>query len=198
KPLDHLRTAKGLEGLHDDPAQRVALRDTLEVRREARVPGEIRLLQHLVAEADPLALVLQAQHHRRAVAGRERAVRVDGGVARARAGRRRGAFKRIVERVARPFGQRLQHRYVDALALAGLATLQQGGEDAAVRVHAGRDVCDRGTGLARLVGRAGDRHETRLALDEKVVRLLVAIRPGVDWVVAVSRDVAHDQRLFGR
>ena len=41
----------------------------LEVGGEARVRGELGLLQHLVAEAHPFALVLQAQHHGRAVAG---------------------------------------------------------------------------------------------------------------------------------
>ena len=154
--LNHLRARQRLEGIHDDLAQRGALRDALEVRGEALILGEFGLLQHLVAEADPLALVLQAEHHRGAVAGRERAVRVDGRVTRAGARRRRRAFECVVERVAGPLGQRLEHRDVDALSLAGLAALQQRREDIAVRVHAGRDVGDRRPRLAGLFRRAGD------------------------------------------
>jgi hypothetical protein len=76
------------------------------------------------------------------------------------------------------------------LAAPGLPALQQRCQDVRVRVHAGGDVGDRGARLARLVGGAGDRHEAGLALDQQVVRLLVAVRP----VGAVAGDVAHDDR----
>ncbi len=52
----------------------------------------------------------------------------------------------------------------------------------------GGDVRDRRSRLGRLLLGAGDRHEARFALDQKVVRLLVAI----GTVVAVAGDVAHD------
>ena len=54
EPLDHLRAGQRLEGVHDDLAQRVALGHALEVGGEARVGGEFGLLQHLVAEAEPI------------------------------------------------------------------------------------------------------------------------------------------------
>ena len=56
-------------------------------------------------------------------------------------------------------------------------------------VYAGGDVGDRATGLRRLVRRAGDRHESRLALDQQVVGLLVPVRA----IRAVARDVADDE-----
>ena len=58
---------------------------------------------------------------------------------------------------------------------AGAAALDQRGEDGAVGVHAGGDVGDRAAGLGRLLGRAGDRQEAGLALDQQVVGLLVAV-----------------------
>ena len=66
--VDHLRASQRLEGVHDDLAQRNPLGHLFEVGREARVLGEFGLLQHL-SQADPFALVLQAQHHRGAIAG---------------------------------------------------------------------------------------------------------------------------------
>jgi hypothetical protein len=57
-----------------------------------------------------------------------------------------------------------------------------------------RQRCRRSTaGLAGLVRRAGDGDEARLALDQQVVGLLVAVGPGCGRVVAVARDVADDQ-----
>ena len=71
-----------------------------------------------------------------------------------------------------------------------LLALEQRREDAAVRVHAGRDIGNRAAGLRRLVGRAGNRKEAGLALDQQVVGLLVAIGA----VFAVARNVADDSR----
>src|SRR5690606_10983534 len=58
---------------------------------------------------------------------------------------------------------------------------------------AGRDVGDRAPGLGGSLGRAGGRHEARLALDQQVVGLLVA----VGTVGTVAGNVADDQpRVF--
>ena len=119
--------------------------DALGVAGEARVARERGLQQHLVAERCPLALVLQAQHHGLAVAGRERAVGVDRGVAGAGARRRRRAVEGVVQRVAHPLGQRLEHRDVDALAAAGLSALQQRRQDVAC-TRTCRRRCRRSTG----------------------------------------------------
>ena len=110
------------EGVDDELPQRVPLGHPAGVAGEPRVGGQLGPLQHDLAEADPLALVLQAQHHRTAVAGRERAVRVDGGVRGPGPRRRRRAVEGVVERVGRPLGQRLQHRHVDVLARARSAS----------------------------------------------------------------------------
>ena len=167
-------------------SSRAALRRELVANRSCA--RELRLQQHLLAERDPFALVLQPEHHRLAVARGERTVRVDRRVARPGARRRRRAFERVVEREAHPLDERLEHRDVDVLPAPGLAPLQQRGEDARVRVHAGGDVGDRQAGLRRLLLGAGDGQEPGLALDQQVVRLPVAIRA----VAAVARDVADD------
>ena len=139
----------------------------------------------------PFALVLQAQHHRAAVARRERAVGVDGRVRGARcaaAAARRRRRSTSESPSTRPSDSSIDTSMCEPLPV--LPPLQQRGQDAGVGVHAGGDVGDRVARLARLVGRAGDRQEAGLALDQQVVGLLVA----VGAVVAVAGDVADDQR----
>ena len=63
-------------------------RAATRIAREALVLSKLGPQQYLVAERGPFALVLQAEHHDLAVAGGERAVGVDRGVARAGARRR--------------------------------------------------------------------------------------------------------------
>ena len=99
-------------------SSRAALRFELVEKRA--IGGERGLLQHLVAERRPFALVLQTEHHGLAVAGGKRPVRIDGGVARAGARRRRRAVEGVVERIAHPLDQRLEHRDVEVLPAAGL------------------------------------------------------------------------------
>jgi hypothetical protein len=113
----HLAAVRREDGVEDQrrSARVCALR--LRCRRKRSSVASAGCLQHLVAELLPLALVLQAQHHRLAVAGRERAIGVDGGVRGAGARRRRRAVERVVQRVAHPLGQRLEHRHVDVAAL---------------------------------------------------------------------------------
>ena len=52
--------------------------------------------------------------------------------------------------------------------------------------------------LAGSSARAGDRQEPGLALDQQVVGLLVAVRPGPLRVVAVAGDVADDELRMRR
>ncbi|MNN15190.1 hypothetical protein D3C81_1282900 [compost metagenome] len=158
---------------------------------ETRIAGQFRALQHDPAERHPLALILHGEHHGTAVADRERPVRVDGGVGRTGAHRRRGAFEGVVHGEAHPLRHALQHRHVDAAALAGAPTQQQSREDAAVGIHAGGNVGDGAAGLGHLViaRTAGDREETALALDQQVVGLLVLVRAAF----AVTGNVTDDQ-----
>ena len=131
----------------------------------------------LLAEHHPLALVLQPEHHRPAVAGGERAVGIDRRVRGAGARRRRGAVDRrstADSSSTRPCSRASTRRC--GCRARSCPRCDQRREDAAVRVHAGGDVGDRAAGLGRLVGRAGDRQEARLALDQQVVGLLVAVR----------------------
>ncbi|CAM2153002.1 hypothetical protein PT2222_20033 [Paraburkholderia tropica] len=187
--LDHVVRAEAGEGRHDERAERRAMLDAAAVRGEALVVGEFGLAQHDVAKRLPFALVLQAEHHRLAVAGLERTVRIDRGVRRAVALRRRLAVDRVVERIAHPLDHAFEHRHVDMAAAPGFAALDQRRENVRVRVHAGGDIGDRATGFRGFVGRAGNRQKARLALDQQVVGLLVAIRT----VAAIARDIADDQ-----
>ena len=135
---------------------------------------------------------MQTQHDGLAVTGCKRAVGVNGGVAGTGARRRRRAVKGVVQRVTHPLGQRLQHRHIDALALAGLLAVHERGQDVGVRVHAGSNVGHRVAGLGGCLGRAGDRHKTGFALNQQVVGFFVAVGAGVYRVIAVTRDVANN------
>ena len=166
---------EGAEGGDDLGFQRLAVGVTAGVAVEAGIGGESGIQQHHVAKHPPLALVLQAQHHRATIARRERAVGVDGGVGSGGAGWRGRALEGVVHGVAHPFPKRLQHRHINVAALPGAPAQQQGGEDVGVGVHARRNVGNRVTGFAGIVGRAGDAQETRLALDQQVVGFFVAV-----------------------
>ena len=135
--------------------------------------------QHLRAERLPLALVLQAEHHRLAVAGRETGRRDRWSRAprrRAAAARRRRRRSTADSSSTRPCSRASTRRCAQPLPVR--PRCDQRGEDVAVGVHAGGDVGDRAAGLGRLVGRAGDRQEAGLALDQQVVGLLVAVGSG--------------------
>ncbi len=148
---DHLRRGVRRECGDDDLAQLLPVRGAARVGREAFVCGEFGPPEHPLAEDDPLALVLQPEHHDLAVACGKRAVRIDRRVRRASARRRRLPVVRVVQRKAHPLDHALQHRHVDRLAAAGRRALDQRGEDVGVRVHARGDVGDRAAGLGRLV-----------------------------------------------
>ena len=66
--------AQVAERLDDERTQFSAMLRTPGVAREALVLRQFRLQQHLVAERQPLTLVLQAEHHRAAITSGERAV----------------------------------------------------------------------------------------------------------------------------
>ena len=105
KSFDHLRGGQRAKGSKNNGFQRVTAFIAPRIAVKARVGGQRGVLQHPIAKQLPFALVLQAKHHRAAVARLKRAVRVNACVRRGRARWRRGAFKRVVQRVAHPFGQ---------------------------------------------------------------------------------------------
>ena len=106
----------------------------------AREPG---VVEHLRAQARPLALVLHRDHHLLPVG------RGDGPVGRDR--RVRGAHRHgrdpgvagVVERVGHPLGERPEQRHVHGQRLAGAVAVVQRGEHAAEGVAARGDVGDR-------------------------------------------------------
>jgi hypothetical protein len=116
--LDHLCRRECGEDFEDQRLQFGAVLVALGVAGKARIGGHLGAQQHGVAEGLPFALVLQAQHHRGAIAGRKRPVRVDAGVAGAGARRRRCAVKGVVHRVAHPLAHGFEHGHVDVAARA--------------------------------------------------------------------------------
>ena len=84
------------------------------------------------AEARPLARVLDAEKTLAAVAGAERAVRCDRGVAGAAARRAACPVAGVVGRRAHPFAERVEQRNVQRRAVPGRRARQQGGENTGV------------------------------------------------------------------
>jgi hypothetical protein len=102
---------------------------------------------------------------------------------------RAAAVDRVVGGLSHPLAQGVEHGDVEGAAGAGALPLVEGGEDARVGVHAGRDVGDRDSDLGGFLGCAGDAEQACLALDEQVIGLLAA----VGTVGAVAGDRAVDQ-----
>jgi len=127
------------------------------VARVVGIGGQLGAAQEALAEECPLALVLDGHHHDPAVAGLERAVRVDRGVRGAGPRRGRRTLVRVVQREAHPLHRGFQHGHVDHGAAPGAAPLQQRGQHSRVGVHAGGDVGHRDADLGRLPRRTGDR-----------------------------------------
>jgi hypothetical protein len=181
------------EGFLDDGGQLVVVRDAVGIGGEAGVCCQGSLPEDVAAEDDPFPFVLDPEEDR-TVGDLERAVRRDGrmpcpgspGWLCAVAGKVGGLHGQLAQRV--------EHRYLDGRAVAGVFPVVQRGQDAAECVHAGRDVSDRDPRLGRDLGSAGRHNETGLALDQQVVRLLHAV--GAIWAVAGDRAV--DQPLPAR
>ena len=153
EPCLHLSRGQWPESRFHQGFQGITVIRAFRHRIKSRILGERCIVQHLVAKGGPLALVLQPEHdagsRSAASAGLEWAVGINRRVAGARARRRRRAFISVVERKAHPLGQGFEHRDVDVRAIAGLAAQQQGVEDGAVGIHAGRNVSHRNAGLGR-------------------------------------------------
>ena len=133
--LDHLFGGQVGEGVDDEAraaSSRAALRCELLAKRvvgwraRAGAAPWRRTAAHSRSFCRPSITVL-------AVAGGERAVRIDRGVAGAGARRRRRAVERVVQRIAHPLDERFEHRDVEVLAAAGLLPLQQRRQDARYR-----------------------------------------------------------------
>jgi len=187
-PLPALRRV-GRERLLQRRPQRALVRLARLVVGEARVGGEVRPVQR-PAEALPLALG-QAGHQDRAVAHAE-------GVRRGHARRRGVADRRgqvaggqVVDQQRGEHGQRrLEHRHVEALALARrlLAVERRGAGEGGG--DAGGEI-DRGEPRPHgpRVGMAGDRHHARRRLDGAVI----GRRAGIIAGLPVAGDRAEDE-----
>src|SRR5262249_58503122 len=70
------------------------------------------------------------------------------------------------------------HRDLDLLTLAGEVPLHQRGEDTDHAVHAGARIADRRPDVRRrIVGEAGDAHRAAHRLGDRLVALVVRVRP---------------------
>src|SRR3954471_16578396 len=124
-PQQGVRDARGLESLCDLLGGAVTegpldlslqLRAVLHSRgvpEEFRVDGERRLAEDPLAEHGPLALVLEPEEDLLAVPATERPVRSDRRMARTGPRRWCAAVHGVVERIAHPLGESLEHRDLD-------------------------------------------------------------------------------------
>ena len=192
EPLDDLPGAETAEDLVDHRVQFAPMGDTMRVRVEAGIRGQLRTPQHDAAEALPFAFVLNTQVDCFAVPALERAVGRDRRMVHARP-RRRLSAATIVGWIAHPLAESLEHRDVDGGALFGPVPAQERRQDPGVRIHSGGDVGDRDPDLAWLLLGACDGEQACLALDQQIVGLLVAVRTRRP----VPGDIADDERWIG-
>ena len=95
----------------------------------------------------------------------------------------------VVQGIPHPLAQRLEHRHLDRGTLTRTMPHQQGGQDAGVRIHPGRDIGNRDTHFDRLVRCARDRQQSGLRLHQQVICLPVS----VGTTRAIAGDPAYDQ-----
>src|SRR4051794_10902047 len=108
------------------------------------------------------------------LAREDAARRVGGG----RAARRRLAGAGLGDKAAAAvMHDRVLHRHLEALALAGTSAVEQGADDAERHQHAGAGVADRRAGLDRLAAwLAGDAHGAAGGLRDRIEREAVLVR----------------------
>jgi hypothetical protein len=99
------------------------------------------------------------------------------------------AVVREVDGLGHPLAEGVDHGHLEVRAHPGALPVVQGGQDAAIGVHAGRDVGDGDPRPGRALRCAGRHHQAGLALHEQVIGLLLAVRA----VGAVAGDRAADQ-----
>ena len=95
----------------------------------------------------------------------------------------------VMRKVAEPRDDRIEHRDVDKLALAGFFPLIKREQDANGGVHAGSDIGDGDAGPRRLIGIAGGGDDAAFALNQEIVGFDVAVRT----VLAIAGKRAVDQ-----
>ena len=193
-PLPALRRVVRERPLQRRP-QRVLVCAARPVVGETRVGGEVRPVQR-PAEALPLALG-QAGHQDGAVAHAE-------GIRRGHARRRGVADRRgkvaggqVVDQQRREHGQRrLEHRHVQALALARRLLAVERRSTGEGRGDAGGEI-DRGEARAHRprVGMARDRHHARGRLDGAVIGRRAGIGAGLPVARYRTEDEARPDLL---
>ena len=94
-----------------------------------------------------------------------------------------------MRKITKPGDDRIEHRNVDELTLAGLFPLVEREQNADRRVHAGCDIGDGDAGARRLVRITGGGDDAAFALNQQIVSLHVAIRT----VLTVTGERAIDQ-----
>ena len=72
----------------------------------------------------------------------------------------------VMRKITEPRDDRVEHRNVDQLPLAGLFSLVKRKKNADGRVHAGRDVGDRDARARRFVGITGGGDDAAFALNQ--------------------------------
>ena len=169
--------------------QRIDVLSPVAIGDESGIGGQIRPLQHVVAEPLPGALVGASQHHV-AVANLDRLVRRGDPVPPS--GRLRNApFGEVGRRFPGEPGQAaLGDRHIHQLPLPRLLLVNVGRQYRVDRGDSRADIVDRHAGLQRPpAGLAGHRHQAGHALGDQIEPALAPIRPRL----AVAGDRAVDQ-----
>ena len=174
----HRRRARpASQRLGDPRIERRSVGDARAVGDKPRIDRHRRIAQDLGAQPRPFTLVLNRQDHLFAVGAGERAVGRDGGVFEADALRRLAAVTGLQIGHVHPVGERVKQRNFERAAPPRALARIKRAQDRAIGGLTRRDVANRDADARALVGRAVDRQQAALALDQQVVSLVVAVRP---------------------
>ena len=151
--------------------------DPGEVGGKVGIGREIGIAQYFLRQYPPFAVVLYGDENPLPVAGREHAVRRDGGMCEPDTLRRLARFL-LNERNRHPVGDGVEHRNRKLGTLAGALSRNQSFQDRFVSIHSGSDIDDRNAN-ARRFRRAGDRGEPHFRLNEQIVGLAHRVWPSL-------------------
>ena len=173
--VEQLRRLPPLRPLLQQCEQRRPVRDPVRVREEAGVGGELGHSEDVAQRGEEL--VVAGDDHELAVAGREDLVRRDLRERASLATRHGAGAEKADELVREQRERRLVERDLERAAGAGALALVQRGDHAERRPDPGAEVDQRHADAHRRpVVLAGDAHDPRRGLQQRVVARLVAQR----------------------
>ena len=169
--------------------QCLAVGDPQRIAGKARIGGQCMITQHIGAQPQPFALILNREQDSLSVSTVKCAIRGNGGVFQPGPPRGFAAIAGLQIGDVHPVGHRMKQRHIDDPPLTGPFSGEQRLQDRLKRRHPCRNIADRYADPGRSVFCAVNCAQTAFRLNQQIIRLLVAVGP----IFAIARHRADNQ-----